>query len=511
MSYANRMVLYGVLLCAIISISACGGSDDDGAPPAPTLQSTRNAFMNSGQTGTAITSSATGTAKVGLDPATNKLAGTMTIISAPATAITAVHIHDGDIGVDGGVVVGLTETTPGVWTVDTAATALTAAQIAKFKAAGFYVNVHTTVNLAGEIRGQLMSFSEDIQPIFNDHCVACHRAGGPVGRAAFTGLILTPADSLVTLVNKPAVQSTGMRVLPFDADNSVLYQRTAGIGFASVVGERMPLETPPIDQKDLDLIKTWINMGAMDDNGVAQTPQTPADRTFTREAFLNSAQTGTTVASSITGSAIFVLDTATKKVSGTMVVTGTPSSAITVAHLHDGFVGVDGLPVVTLTSADNGVTWTVLAGTDVLTDAQMNKFIAGGYYVNVHTTAVAAGEIRGQLMSFKENVQMIFNGRCVFCHEVGGPAAFTGLLLTAADSYGGLFNQLATQPSLSSGVTATGTRVVPFSSTDSVLYKRVTAAPGYTGSKQMPASATPLSPNDMNLIKIWIDMGALNN
>jgi hypothetical protein len=502
------MVLYGVLLCAIISISACGKSSDDGTPPAPTLQSTRNAFLNSAQTGTVITSSATGTANVGLDPATNKLVGTMTIISAPATAITAMHIHDGAVGVDGGVVVGLTQASSGVWTVDTAATALTAAQIAKFKAAGFYVNVHTTANPTGEIRGQLMSFTENIQPIFDDHCVVCHRSGGPVGRAAFTGLILTPADSYGTLVNKPAVQSTGMRVLPFNADNSVLYQRTAGIGFASVVGERMPLETPPIDQKDLDLIKTWINMGAMDDNGVAQAPQTPLDRTFTREAFLTSAQTGTTVASSITGSAIFVLDTATKKVTGTMTIIGTPATPITLAHIHDGFVGVDGPPVVTLTSADS-VTWTET--TNTLTDAQMNKFIAGGYYVNVHTQANSAGEIRGQLVSYKENVQTVFNGRCVFCHEVGGPAAFTGLLLTAADSNGLLVNQLATQPSLSSGVTATGTRVIPFNSTDSVLYKRVTGAPGYTGSKQMPASGNSLSTNDLNTIKIWIDMGALNN
>lgn len=510
MSYTNRLALYGVLLCAIISISACGGNGDDGAPPAQALQSTRNAFLNSGQTGTAITSSATATAKIGLDPATNKLAGTMTILSAPATAITGVHIHDGDIGVNTSVIVApLSETSPGVWTVQDH-TALTAAQIAKFKAAGFYVNVHTTANPAGEIRGQLMSFAEDIQPIFDNNCIACHFSGG---RAGFTGLFLRPADSFGTLVNKPAVQSTGMRVLPFDADNSVLYQRTAGIGFASIVGERMPLEAPALSQRNQDLIKTWINMGAMDDNGVAQTPQTPPDRTFTREAFLNSAQTGTTGASSITGAATFVLDTATKRVTGTMTITGTPATPITLAHIHDGFVGVDGPPVVTLTSLDGGITWTET--TNTLTAEQMNKFIAGGYYVNVHTQANAAGEIRGQLISYKENVQTIFNGRCVFCHVVGGPAEFTGLLLTAADSHGLLVNQLATQPSATTAIlippTAIGTRVIPFNSTDSVLYKRVTAAAGYEGSRQMPASATPLSTNDLNTIKIWIDMGALNN
>jgi hypothetical protein len=134
--------------------------------------------------------------------------------------------------------------------------------------------------------------------------------------------------------------------------------------------------------------------------------------------------------------------------------------------------------------------------------------------VNVHTAENPDGEIRGQLMSYKENVQPVFSGRCVFCHQVGGPSAFTGLLLTPLDSWGGLVNQPASQPSgttvLLPPPNAIGTRVIPFNSTDSVLYKRVTAAPGYTGSKQMPASGTSLSTNDLNLIKIWIDMGALN-
>jgi hypothetical protein len=251
-------------------------------------------------------------------------------------------------------------------------------------------------------------------------------------------------------------------------------------------------------------------MGAMDDNGVAQAPQTPPDRIFTREAFLNSAQTVTTgsiSASSITGSATFVLDTASRSVTGTMTITGIPATPITAAHIHDGFVGVNGGVAVPLATADGGVTWTVPAGVPALTPEQINKFIAGGYYVNVHTQANPDGEIRGQLMSYKENVQPVFSGRCVFCHQIGGPSAFTGLLLTPLDSYGLLVNQLATQPSLSSGLTATGTRVIPFNSTDSVLYKRVTGAPGYTGALQMPASATSLSTNDLNNIKIWIDMG----
>jgi hypothetical protein len=449
--------------------------------------------------------------------AANQLTGTVTIITAPQTQITAVHIHDGDIGVNTqDIVATLTQTSPGVWTVP--ATPLTDARVARFRAAGFYVNVHTSANADGEIRGQLMSFTDDIQTIFDDHCVACHRAGGPVGRAAFTGLFLTPGDSYSRLVNQPAVQSTGLRVLPFDADNSVLFQRTAGVGFAAVVGERMPLESPVLEQRDIDLIRIWIIMGAMDDNGVAPAPQTPPARDFTRQAFLNAAQiTAGNIVSDVTGSATFALNTGTGIVTGTMTITVPPASAptttITNAHIHDGFVGVDGGVVVPLSTTDGGINWTVSATATPLTPEQMNKFIAGGFYVNLHTQANPDGEIRGQLMSFADNIQTIFNGRCVFCHDVGGPAAFTGLLLGPGASYGNLVpNQQATQQLLTE---PSAFRVVPFESANSVLYNRVTGTVtntgNYSGARHMPASATPLSTNDQNLIKIWIDMGAANN
>jgi hypothetical protein len=45
-------------------------------------------------------------------------------------------------------------------------------------------------------------------------------------------------------------------------------------------------------------------------------------------------------------------------------------------------------------SAEN--TWTVIAGAK-LTDSQYQSYKAGKLYVNVHSAAYKAGEIRGQL------------------------------------------------------------------------------------------------------------------
>jgi CHRD domain-containing protein len=99
-----------------------------------------------------------GSGSVTLDPVTKVLTGSFTTVNV--VGATAAHIHDGDIGVAGPVVVPLLETPvgSGIWVVAAApvATVLNDLQIARLRAGGFYVNVHTALNLTGEIRGQLI-------------------------------------------------------------------------------------------------------------------------------------------------------------------------------------------------------------------------------------------------------------------------------------------------------------------------------------------------------------------
>jgi hypothetical protein len=75
-------------------------------------------------------------------------------VAAPTIPGMAAHIHVGAAGVNGPVIIPLTGSAGGVWTVPAGAK-LTAEQMDAYKAGNLYVNVHTPDHKGGEIRTQL--------------------------------------------------------------------------------------------------------------------------------------------------------------------------------------------------------------------------------------------------------------------------------------------------------------------------------------------------------------------
>lgn len=67
---------------------------------------------------------------------------------------TMAHIHTGAAGANGPVIVPLTKTGDGVWSVPAGAR-LTPEQLKAFHDGGLYVNVHSAEHKGGEIRAQL--------------------------------------------------------------------------------------------------------------------------------------------------------------------------------------------------------------------------------------------------------------------------------------------------------------------------------------------------------------------
>jgi len=92
------------------------------------------------------------------------------------------------------------------------------------------------------------------------------------------------------------------------------------------------------------------------------------------------------------GSVTATYDTASKKLSWKGTVSGLSGPA-TAAHFHAGEAGKNGGVVVPIAGADKGS----FEGSATLTDEQAADLMAGKWYVNVHTAANKAGEVRGQV------------------------------------------------------------------------------------------------------------------
>jgi hypothetical protein len=93
----------------------------------------------------------------------------------------------------------------------------------------------------------LISFSADIQPIFNANCAGCHIGGASSGDLRldnYTLLMSTGIHAPVIVANQP--------------DSSYLVKKIEG-----TAGDRMPLGGF-LSSSDSLIIRDWIRQGAMD-------------------------------------------------------------------------------------------------------------------------------------------------------------------------------------------------------------------------------------------------------
>ena len=98
-----------------------------------------------------------------------------------------------------------------------------------------------------------------------------------------------------------------------------------------------------------------------------------------------------------TGQAVVTLDTTTKQLTYS-VTFDKLSGPATAAHFHGPAApGANAAPVVPFPAP----VASPYHGTATLTDAQIADLKAGMWYINVHTAANPAGEIRGQVMTGK--------------------------------------------------------------------------------------------------------------
>jgi hypothetical protein len=361
----------------VLGLVACGGDDHD------QQTSQLNASMSGDQEVPPVITGAIGTGSLSLDTPSRNVRGSITLDGITANAA---HVHQGDVGVNGPIIIELVQTTPGTWSVPLGAT-LTESQAAAFEAGGLYFNAHTTANPNGEIRGQIgrevfgvqMSALQEVPPpaslatgtgvlsldpatrkfaaritITGMVAVAAHIHSGAPGingpiifplseTAAGSGIWVSAADATMSDAQLTALRSGG------------LYFNAHSIAFPN--GE----------------IRGQIarNVGVARLSGAAEVPPNP---------------------SAATGTGLLIVDPATRAASGSIALIGLAANA---AHIHLGPTGSNGPIIVPLTDAGGGV-WAVPANTR-LSAAQFMAFKEGNLYYNAHTTLFPNGEIRGQI------------------------------------------------------------------------------------------------------------------
>jgi hypothetical protein len=308
------------------------------------------------------------------------------------TGATAAHVHDGDIGTNGGVAFGLTDMGDG--TFELSQTDLTAGLLNDLLSGEWYLNVHTPSNSSGEVRGQIvpdttvvvtfpLSGLQEIPQVMSD------AMGG--GYALFD-----TTDNGVTL----AVVTTGV------ADATMAHIHT---GFAGVNGT--VLVALAQDTADVNL---WTSGGELNlDQATANlllsgghyvNVHTPANTSGELRGQITPAnievygvvpsgeQEVPAVTTDASGTGAITLNTSTGLIIGTINVF---DISPTMAHIHVGEAGVNGGVVLALTDTGDGV-FTVPADT-LLDMTQMDLMQAAGLYTNFHTTTNPSGEIRGQI------------------------------------------------------------------------------------------------------------------
>ncbi|TMA32039.1 MAG: hypothetical protein E6J79_19445 [Deltaproteobacteria bacterium] len=115
-----------------------------------------------------------------------------------------------------------------------------------------------------------VSFSGEVQPIFNARCAVpfCHSGAVPT-----QGLDLSEGRSYVAIVNRPSTERPALELVnPGAPEMSYLAWKIGGAPAGeTILGSPMPLSGGPLSATEQATIRKWIAQGALGDSPVATT------------------------------------------------------------------------------------------------------------------------------------------------------------------------------------------------------------------------------------------------
>jgi hypothetical protein len=332
---------------------------------------------------------------------------------------TAAHIHTGTVGNTGSVAFDLLAGgSLDPVTVLSGTGTLNPAQLQALASGGYYINIHTTANPSGELRGQLfareillaanLSGAAEVPPVSTGGSgMASMHLDHVTGELDYMVNVSGIPSATMAHIHQGAVGVTGAVVVDLFANgNGQLDPGTALIGQATLT---------PTQVNDLLSGNHYVNVHTLaNPSGELRGQIGEPKRYLAFRAVMNGAsEVPTPTNTSASGVASLVLDTSNNQLAYKFM---TQEMTPTAAHIHTG----------TITGTGGIAFGLSLSGTGVvtMTDAQVELLLSHGYYVNVHSAAFPAGEIRGQVNPYPaaRDYQAVLHG----IKEVPANGSFAG-------------------------------------------------------------------------------------
>jgi trimeric autotransporter adhesin len=363
---------------------------DDSVPEPVMLEATETFSVNlsGAQEVPAVMTDASATATVSLDE--NNRLFSVSVDTSDVENVTGVHVHAGDIGMNGPVAFPLTETSANTYTLTP--TNLLDNQVSALKNGQWYLNVHTDDYPDGEVRGQILAdgIAMVTFPLSGSQEI-------PQVDTTATGSGYATLDTETLAVKLVAVTS-GVE----DASMAHIHAGFAGEnGPVYVTLEQHP-ENVNVWMTPSGAMLDEVNAAQLLEGGHYVNVHTPANPGGELRGQITPAnievygvvasgeQEVPPVDTDASGVGAITLNTSTMTIKAILNLSDITPNA---GYIHAGDAGENGPVVVLLENPEAGL-WTLDATLD---SEQMALMQASGLYTNFHTDAFPDGEIRGQI------------------------------------------------------------------------------------------------------------------
>lgn len=323
--------------------------------------------------------------------------GHFTGLSGP---IMGLHIHDGVAGVNGPVLVALTDMVSGNrLQAQLTGSAITPEIIAAHVRGELYLNVHTALHPNGEIRGQIVP-ETDIAMVASLNGMQEVPPVGTNGSGMATFLLAKHGGMLAyrVVINglSGPIQAAHLHTGAMGQNGGVVLDLGGDIMGNTIVGMANP--TPFL--ADLLMGNIYLNVHtAMNPDGEIRG-QVMTVEGLAFDAWLDGAQEVPIVATMAKAVASIVLADDLSMATYDVRITGL-SGPIAASHLHLGDPGQNGGVILDLGAGIMGSERIMgTFNTSGLGDMLISQLLRGEVYLNVHTAMYPDGEIRGQVYRY---------------------------------------------------------------------------------------------------------------